>query len=471
MKNMSSRKPTQPQTPPVAIKNKSVEKLPKSAVRLSLTVEQRDVRDTYHTLLKRHVGNAKINGFRKGKVPLELVEHQIKDELHHEVALDLAQRALQTALQDTDQRPLHYASPSLESHDPIDIDQDFNFSIVYDVYPQITVGNYRGLTITVPQVTISDEDVQNEIEAIRQRQAITTDKVADAEAEVGDIATIDFWESDADNKPISDTKREGVSMQLGSERDPFALGDDIIGMRLGEQRCVEKTFGDDHTIEAWRRSQRIVCINLTALKRRILPDIDDELAQDVDNAFETLEQLRAHIGDTLRRQLDERLRQIKIGAIMEQVLTSSSLEIPESMLAMELNRMWKSFMSRIEAQRDEQAERFLQERNHTKAQLIDEWKPAAERNLSLQLLIIVIAEREKITIADSDVEAEIGRRAERSSMSATQALEWYRRNNLFDSIRADLRDQALFGTLFPEMIFQKGDNLKLVDVLQDNDYL
>ncbi|MFO8064688.1 MAG: trigger factor, partial [Spirochaetia bacterium] len=313
------------------VSEKQIEHIDNSAVRLTVTVAKDTLRGEYDKLLKEYAKKAQIKGFRKGKVPPEILERKFGDSIKAEAGEKVLQDSLREAIEEIDEQPLPYAQPELDSELDFELDKDFTYSVTYDVFPEIELGEYKGLEIEAPEVEITEEDEQRELSAIQEQNAIVIDKEEGA-VEQDDIVTIDYAEVDENDETIEGTSREDFVFTIGTGYNYFKIDDDLIGMKQGEEKILEKEYPEDSDVEELRGEKKRLRVKVKAIKQRELPEIDDELAQDVSDEYETLDDLKKDIRRRLEQTAESRVREMKKQAILDKVLENSKIEVPASML-------------------------------------------------------------------------------------------------------------------------------------------
>jgi trigger factor len=228
---------------------KEIKHLEKSNINLTITVPKEDVRSQYQDMLKDYSKNIQIPGFRKGKVPQEVLERKYADALKQEALGRIIENALQDVFKDENlprnEKPLPYSAPEMKDEPKFDLEQDFQFSVIYDVLPEIKIGSWKGLTVEHPYAEVTNEDVDRELDTIRERNAIVMDRDDNAEAKKGDVVTIDYRIFDETGESPQNLQRKDFAFTLGSNTNIYLFDDDITGMKKGETKEFEKKFADD----------------------------------------------------------------------------------------------------------------------------------------------------------------------------------------------------------------------------------
>jgi trigger factor len=228
--------------------SKEVQRLEHSALQLTVTVGKDDIRSEYDALVAKYGKTIQIPGFRKGKVPREVLIRKFGDAFKSETLGNVVEKSMSGIFEDEsfpkEDRPLPYSSPQLKEDGlDLDPDKDLTFSVVYDTLPNVPLGPWKGLEVEAPDAEVSDEDMDREIETIRDRNAIVLDKEDDAAAAKGDVVTVNYAELSDAGEILPGTERQDFVFTLGTGYNVFKFDDEITGMKKGESRDIEKTYG------------------------------------------------------------------------------------------------------------------------------------------------------------------------------------------------------------------------------------
>mgnify|MGYP000971752684 FL=1 len=343
---------------------KNFEKLANSSVRLTVTVDKADVRAAYDALLKDYSKNVRMDGFRKGKVPASILERKFGSQLRIDAMGRVMDDAVESALEGESLLPLRYSQPSLEADPSFDLDKDFSFSVVYDVFPDVVAGSVDGLEVEVPNVTIAKADEERELEEIRERNAIVMDRDEKAKAKKGDIATVNYVELDDAGAVVEGTERQDFVFEIGTGHNLYRFDDDVTGMKKGDEKSVQKDFPADYEYQELAGQTKKLKITLVKLKEKQLPAIDDDLAQDVSEKFKTIDDLKADIKAKLEKRLDEKLRSLREKAIIDGLVEKSTVELPASMVQAELEMRMRNLMQRMGLDSEERLDHIKIGRAH-----------------------------------------------------------------------------------------------------------
>ncbi len=382
------------------IANKSIKELDHSAVELTITVKSETIEKEYKSVLAKYAKTLQIKGFRKGKAPQSVVEAKLGQAVREESTFNVIEDALKEVIEEVEERykPLPYSIPHLvdeENLTPFEAEKDLTFSVKYDVMPNVVLPAYKGLTISYPKVTLPKEAVDAEIEKLRQQNAMTIEKKG--KAADGDIVTVDYVEVAEDGSEVEETSREDFVFTLGSGSNFYEIDKDILGMEAGEEKTVEKTYGEDSDKAGLAGRTLSLKITLKALKMKDVPELDDEFAQDVKDEYKTVADLVKGTKEKLQEALDAKLESEKYKALYAELLKNTTIALPETMVEMELERTWERYIRQTGLD-EEQILQFLSFQNQSKEDIIASWREDVVESLKTKLILSKIRDEEKFEI-------------------------------------------------------------------------
>jgi len=453
---------------------KAITRLDKSNVKLSLTIPKDDVLSQYQNLLKDYSKNVQIAGFRKGKVPQEVLERKFGEALKGEALGKIMEKAIEEVFDDNglpaDERPLAYSRPEIEEEPTLDFDKDLCFSLIYDVLPKVTVGQWKGLTADVPDVVIDEEDITRDLEEVRERNSVVIDRDEGAAAQSGDVVTVDYCELGEADEEIPHSDRKDFAFTLGTNMNAYQLDDDIIGMKKGETKVVQKSFPsdgpDDDSLLAGKNPK--LRVTLKTIKEKKLPDLDDELAQDVDEKFKTLADLKKNIRERLEKSLTLRMKDIKVSNLLEKIMENTPVILPESMIRVEIEGRLRN-MARQFGIEPSQLLQMMAGKDGGLQEIEGRMRPQAEKALHSRLIVEAIMEAQGIEASEADIEKELENIAVDAKMPLEDVRKRYGEGNALEYIRDSIRETKVFDLLLAENTIKTGSRVKYLDFMGKND--
>ena len=424
------------------ITDKSVKELENSQAALTLTLDAASIEEAYNKRIQKYAKDITIPGFRKGKVPVSVIERKFGAMIREESTFDLMEDSLKEAYStlDKEHTPLVFSTPVLQDEEkllPFKKDEDLTFTVVYDVFPRFELPSYKGLEVEVPAIEVTEEDIDKEIERYREQNAIIRTK--DGAAENGDIVTVDYVELNENGEEIESTKRDGFTFTLGSGYNFYKLDSDVIGMKAGEEKTVTKTYTEEDNVPGYAGKTVTLRVKLDTLKNRELPAVDDDFAEDIKDEYKTVADLRKGIRDRFEKNVEEHLKNEKISAILSKLAEETVIDIPQSMIQAELDNRWRGFI-RQTGLTEAQIEKFMAMQSSTKESIQEEWKPETIKELKEQLIMEKIRETENFEVSDE----ELNEKAEKQLQNVPEADK--------ESYKSMIKDELQFAKVTPFLI-------------------
>ena len=467
---------------------KEITRLEKSNVRLSVTVPKDDVQSQYKSMLTEYTKDLQLPGFRKGKVPKEVLERKFGESLKGEAMGRIIESSLKDIFKDENlnrnEKPLTYSTPELEGEPKFDLEQDLQFSVIYDVLPEVKIGQWKSLTVEYPYAEIENEVINKELEEIRERNAIVMDRNDDAAAQKGDVVTVDYDVFDDNGAVYQDPhlNRKNFAFTLGSNSSSLDFDDNVVGMKKGETHEFYKKFNDDYASHDLAGKTCKIQITLNELKEKKLPELDDELAQDVDEKFNTLEDLKNSINERLNKNLEKRLHDIKLNELLKKIMENSPVIIPESLIQAELESRWRRLAHYYRMDVDGLKQLMASDPENNDRE--KERRENAEKVLHSRMIVETLMEEQNIQVSDEDMEKEFERIARESlNIGERELTDEVTIENLkkkIEEIRADFKEQDFFylkeelkerritDILLAENTFNPGKKENYLDLMSDN---
>ena len=442
---------------------KEFTQLEKSAVKLTVTIEKKEVVDFYNSTVAKYVKNAQIPGFRKGHVPASVLERKYGDSLKADTLSELIDKSLGEIFDnETENRPLPYAQPVLESLPELDTTKELVYSVTYDVFPKVEVKNFAGITIKEPQVTVSDEDLNDELKGMQERNAMVIDK-KDGVVAKDDIVTINYSELDDEGKEIEGTTRQDFVFTVGTGENIYKIDDDIIGMKKDETKQITKKYAKNDPDEELAGKTKKISVTVTAVKLRDIPALDDDFAQDCDEKYKTLDDMKADIKRNMETAKNRKLREIKNNSLLEQLVEKNPFEIPASMLAAELDGRWNMMAQQFQTT-PEQLEKMITASGQTKESMLKEWTGDSEKMLKSRIIVDALIREKNISVTPEEIEAQYAKIAEEGGMTVEEVKKHYEDPRAKEYIIDDVKENKLYDELYKQVKVSKGDKTSFKDL-------
>ena len=442
------------------IDNKQFDKQENSSVKLTVTVTADGAEKAYNDLLGKYGKNAQIPGFRKGKVPKDVLIRKFGEGIKHEAAADLVDSALQEALKDVKENPL--SQPTLEDLPAIELGKPYVFAVTYDVFPEIKMPEYKGVEIEEAQVKILKKHETEELDSIRERNSVVMDK-KDGTIAQDAVVTMDYVELGDDDAPLEETRRKGFAFTVGTNAHPYAIDKELEGMKVDESKVLEKTFADDADSPYAGRTIKLE-VKITAVKERELPELDDELAQDVSEDLKTLDDLKKKVKADLKERAESKIRARKINSLTDKLVEAAEIDVPESMISSDLEHTWQDYVRQSGAT-EEQLVKALEDAGRSKADILNEWRDDAKKSIKTRLIFGRIVEDEKIEAGEEEVAAEMEKRAEEFKMPVEEMEKMFGGAQFREYLKSELAQKKLFDFLLGAASVTKGEKIDYTELM------
>lgn len=368
-----------------------------------------------------------VPGFRRGKVSRQVVEGMYGKDVFYDDAVDsLALEAFRTGSKETGERTV--GDPQITDYH-VDDDKCLTISFSSALYPEVTLGEYKGLEAYKPPVEITDAEIDRELEAVRKRNARMV--AVDREARDGDTVNIDY-DGYKDGKRFAGGKAEGHNLVLGSGSFVPGFEDQIIGMKAGETRDLDITFPEDYAPDL-AGAAVVFKVRVNDIQETLLPDLDDEFAKDV-SEFDTLQEYKDSIRKDLTEQRERSAEDSFQSALIRKAAKNMTVEIPEPMLRRRVDDQMESFARRVRSQGFSLAQ-YLNMMGMNEQSYRQMLRISAESELRSELLLEAVANAEGVEITPEEIEAEYADAAPRYEMT----LEEFKENVPADAIESELK--------------------------------
>jgi trigger factor len=410
----------------------SWEKIEKNVGVLEIEVDADQVASALDKAFKKVAAKVNVPGFRKGKVPRALFEKRFGVESLYQDALDIIlPEAYVQAVEDAGITPVDRPEVDVEQFGK---GQTLKFKATVTVKPEVQLGDYKGLEIELQSTEVSDEDVEAELKRLQERHA-ELNVVEEGAAQNGDMVIIDF-EGFVDGEAFEGGKAERYSLELGSGSFIPGFEEQVVGLNKGEEKEVNVTFPDDYQADNLKGKAAIFKVKLHEIKRKQLPELDDEFAKDV-SEFDTLDEYKADIKNRLAENKVKEAEAKKESDIVAKAAANAELEIPVAMINTEIDAMVKDFERRMKSQ-GMTLELYYQFTGQSESSLRDQMKADAEQRVRNNLVLEAIAAAENIEATEEDLDAEIGRVAEQFKKSPEEVRSIFEANGSLVGMKEDL---------------------------------
>lgn len=399
-----------------------VEKLEKSMAKLTIEVAVEEFEAALTKAYQKSRSKISMPGFRKGKAPRAMIEKMYGAGIFYEDAANIMiPEAYESAAEESGLEIV--AQPEI---DVVQMEKGkaFIFTALVAVKPEVTLGEYKGIEVEKKTVEVTDEEVDEEINRVRETNSrmITVD---DRAAQDGDTVLIDF-DGYVDGEQFEGGKAENYSLTLGSHSFIDTFEEQLVGKNIGEETEVHVTFPDQYQAEELQGKPALFKVTIKEIKVKELPELDDDFAQDVSEC-DTLEEYRAETKTKLIESKDAALKREKEEDVVNQIIENAAMDIPEQMVDAQTRQMTQEFGGRLQSQ-GLSLEQYMQFTGMNPQKMVEELKPQALKRIQSRLVLEAVVAAENIEISEEEFNQEIENIASMYNMEADKFKEMISEN-------------------------------------------
>lgn len=399
-----------------------VERLEHNMAKLTIEVAAEEVEKAIQAAYLKERKKISVPGFRKGKVPRQMIEKMYGPEIFYdEAANSLISEAYPKAYDE--------CGLDLVSQPQIDVVQlekgkAFIFTAEVAVKPEVTLGEYKGLKVDKYSTRVTQKEVDEEIEKERERNARTIE-VTDRAVEDKDIVTLDF-EGFVDGVAFDGGKGTDYPLTIGSGSFIPGFEEQLIGAEIDKETEVNVTFPEDYQSEELAGKAATFKCTVHAIKAKELPELDDEFASDVSEC-ETMDDYRAEVKKNIKERKEREGKQKREDQAVEQAIENAQMDIPQPMIDMQVRQMTEDFARRIQ-QQGLTVEQYFQFTGMTAEKMMEEMKPQAEKRIKTRLVLEAVVKAENIEVSDERLDEELKTMADAYQMEVDKLKEFMGEN-------------------------------------------
>ena len=395
-----------------------VENLEKNMAKITVEVPAEETDKALNAAYLKERSKISVPGFRKGKVPRQMIEKMYGPAVFYEEAANIL-------IQDNYMKAMEESGLDIVSRPAVDVEQieagkDFIFTIEVAVRPEVTLGAYKGVEVTKVAVEVTEEEVDNALETERQKNSRMV-TVTDRPAAEGDTAVIDY-EGFCDGVAFEGGKAENHGLNLGSHSFIDTFEDQIVGHVAGDEFDVNVTFPEEYHAADLAGKPAVFKVKLNEIKTKELPELNDEFAQDV-SEFDTLAEYREDVKNNLVKEKENEAKRDQEDEAIAAIVEASEMEIPEAMIQTQCEDMVNEFAQRI-SQSGLTMEQYMQFSGQTVQGLMDQVRPEAETRIKTSLVLEAVVKAENIEVSDEEVNAELEKMAGMYGMDVAQLTQY-----------------------------------------------
>ena len=396
-----------------------VEKLEKNMAKLTIEVSAEELEKAIDKVFQKQKKSISIPGFRKGKVPRQMVEKMYGKEVFYEdAANELIPGAYEKAYDECEEQIV--SSPKIEIVQ-LESGKPFIFTAEVALKPEVELGNYKGIEVDKVVAEVSEEELAAELEKERERNARTV-TVTERPVKEGDQTVIDF-EGFVDGVAFEGGKGENYPLTIGSGAFIPGFEDQLIGKTIGEEVDVNVTFPEAYQAEHLAGKPAVFKVEIKEIKEKQLPELDDEFASEV-SEFDTLEEYKADVKANLLKKKEDEIRNAKEDAVITAIIEDAKMDIPEAMITTQQRQMVDEFAQRMQSQ-GLSMEQYFQFTGLSMEKMLEQVRPQAEDKIKSRLVLEAVVKAENIVATEEDYDAELAKMADAYKMEVEKIRDMF----------------------------------------------
>ena len=400
-----------------------VENLEHNMAKLTITVSAEEVEKALQAAYLKQRSKISLPGFRKGKVPRQMIEKMYGPEVFYdEAANHMISEAYGKAY---DECELEIASQPTIDVVQLEKGKDFIFTAEVAVKPEVKLGEYKGLKVDKVSTRVMQKEVDEEIEKERERNARTVE-VTDRAVQDKDIVTLDF-EGFVDGVAFEGGKGENYPLPIGSGAFIPGFEEQLIGAEIDKETEVKVTFPEEYQAKELAGKEAVFKCTVHEIKAKELPELDDEFASEVSEEAETLEDYKAEVKAKIKERKENEGKEKKENQAVEQAVANAEIDLPAPMVDLQAKQMADDFARRI-MQQGMSVEQYFQFTGLNEEKMMEELKPQAEKRIRTRLVLEAIVAAENIEVSDERLDEELQKMADSYQMEVEKLKEFMGEN-------------------------------------------
>lgn len=394
-----------------------VEKLEKNMAKLTIEVSSEEFENAIAKAYKKNKNKISMPGFRKGKAPRAMIEKMYgKGIFYEDAANSIIPDAYADAAKESELEIV--AQPEIDVTQ-IESGKPFIFTATVALKPEVTLGEYKGIEVEKKEVEVTDEEVEAEINKVRESNARMLD-IDDRATQDGDTVLIDFY-GYVDGKQFEGGKADDYSLVLGSHSFIDNFEEQLVGKNIGDDVEVNVTFPENYQAEELQGKPAVFKVKIKEIKVKELPELDDDFAQDVSN-FDTIAEYKEDLKKKLTENKEEALKREREEAVIGKIIENAQMDIPEQMVDAQTRQMTQEFAQRLSSQ-GLSIDQYMQFTGLTPQKMIEELKPQALKRIQSRLVLEAVVAAENIETTEEELDKEIENMASMYQMEVDKLKE------------------------------------------------
>ncbi|MCB0378880.1 MAG: trigger factor [Bdellovibrionales bacterium] len=405
--------------------------------KLSVDIPKDQVNSEFLNAFKYLQKQVEIKGFRKGKAPIDTIRSMYHDKVAGDVAQNLVQNAYFAALKEHDVIPV--GMPNIDFQNPSE-NQDFTFTALFEVQPEVEVSNFTGLKVEQEQIEIKDEDVNKTIEQVLESHSKMEDVKLVREIQMGDFAQFDF-KGFIDGEPLENGEAQGHVLELGSNSFIPGFEEGLVGLKPGDSKTLHLSFPEDYHVENLKGQKVQFQVTLHGIKKKVKPELNDEFVKGLGD-FENVEAFKKQVRDDMEKNEQRRVDQDLKTDLFKALIAANPFEVPNALVKEQEGALIEDFRNRMQGQGfNEQDFAEYQQKWGT------DFKDTADYMVRSALLIQKLAKDHNLDATEEDLQKKFQEFADQTGLDVAKVKEFYGKGNQASHLEFQITEDKVFSFL------------------------
>ncbi|NJP36727.1 trigger factor [Alkalicoccus luteus] len=401
---------------------------------LTVEVDSKRVNEALDQAFKKVVKSVNVPGFRKGKVPRPIFEQRFGVEALYQDALDiLLPQAYSEAVEEAGIDPV--AQPDIDIEEMAK-NEPLTFKATVTVKPEVTLGDYKGLEVEAPATDVTDEEVDEDINRLQNENAELV-VIEDGQVQDGDTVVMDF-KGFVDGEAFEGGEAENHTLEIGSGQFIPGFEEKLVGAKSGEETSVEVEFPEEYHAEELAGKPATFEVKVYDIKRKELPELDDEFAKDVDESYESFDDMKKAVRERLENEKQQQADMTIKDQLVEKASENAEIDIPEAMVDTEVDRMLQEFGQRLQSQ-GMSLDMYYQFAQTDEEGMKEQFKEDAQKRVRMNLTLEAVAQAENLEASEEDIEQELEKMAEMYQRPVDEIKQLLEMQGGTDMLKGDLQ--------------------------------
>ena len=434
----------------------NVEELSSVERRLTVEIPAKDVDKVFNKIYNNLKKTTKIKGFRPGKVPRPVLERYYGDQARAQAAEDIIGNNYNEALQQAELFPV--AQPNFDFQAP-EQGTDYSFELTLDVKPEFELAKeaYAGFTLKEPILEVSDEEVGQRLEAMRDRQAVLIPLEVERPAAIGDVVVVNY-ESFVDGEALEGGAADNAEVELGKGTAQAEIETALVKSKPGDMLETTVSYDENAADPKVKGKDVVFKLFVKEIKEKKLPELDDDFARSISPEFDDLEALKSRISEEMAKSYEQQKDAALRGQILDQVRELVEFDLPGSLVEEEITGQIENFKERLKQSGLDPDQAGLSDEK-----MREDFRSDSEKKVKAGIILGKIADLEEIDVTDEDVDAEFEKVAESVGQPAQALKQMYEHNNMMPSFRAHLLEQKTLQAIKANANIEQVDPVELAE--------